>query len=782
MLSISLGVGATTAIFSLVETMILRPLPVTAPQQLEQIIAADGRAGFSYPLFREIRERNTVFAGVFARAITPATLVSGGSAERGSIEIVSANYFQILGVTPALGRRFSEEEDRAPMSRAVVVVSDHYWRDHLSADAQAAGKSIRVNNYLFTIIGVAPASFHGVEVGSDPDVWVPIMMQPAVLGSGRPSFDEAGWMLWTLMARRAPGVSAQKAQAGINVTVQQILNGNPALRRFAGRDASVRLNSAAAGLSRVRNTYERPLYNLLGIVGMLLLIACSNIASLLLARSDARRREIAIRLAVGARRSRLIRQLLTESMLLAIAGGALGVAMAVWTARALLRFLPAERIPLSLDVPISAPVLIFGLAASVLTGLLFGLVPALQATRVDLAGSMKQQPANQRRFDLRRAAIVIQVALSLVLVMGAGLFIGSLRNALSTRLGLNTESVATATVNPALSGYTQPQVAAFYAKLDRALAGIESARAAGMAETPLLSGSYEQAAMGLPGERPGQEGHAILLNRTGGDFFGAVGIPIVRGRGFESSDTSSTAPVALINETTAKLFGGADPIGQTVSLRGQNLRIVGMVGDSKYGTVREETPAIAYLCFQQEASPTRERTLYVRTTDAARSLEALRGVVHEIDPNLPVYNLRTLARQKLDSLARERLMAMFSGFFGAVALALAGIGLYGVISGMMAGRRQEIAIRMSLGARRGAVVWMALRSALSALAAGVALGLPLAWWLARFTQPQLFGIDSRDPRVLALAIVALAMVAVLAATRPAIRAARTDPAATLRTE
>jgi len=777
LLSLSLGIGANAAIFSLMNTVLLRSLPVDRPEELEYVSMQIGKGiqpVFSYPHFRDLRSGNTVLSELFARSASPASLVAGGRTDRGVVEVVSGNYFPALGVRPLFGRVIGEDDDRVPMASPVTVVGYRYWRDRLGSDPAIVGKTIRIDDFPFTVVGVAPPAFFGLEVGTSPDVWVPMAMQPAVFGSGRPSFDDANWGWINVFGRRAPGVSRARAQAGLDVVLQQIV----ARYKKPGGHPTIVLQPASAGLSRLRATFESPLTVLMAVVALVLLIACANLANLLLARSTVRHREIAVRLAVGAGRGRLVRQLLTESSLLGLVGGALGVAMSAWGVRMLLRFLPAERIPLQLEVHLDVRVLGFAALLSLLTGVLFGLAPALQATRPDVAAALKSAGI------WRQSLVVAQVALSMLLLVGSGLFLQSLRNVAKLRIGLDTDNVLMASMNPALSGYTQPQVADFYRQLEARLHEIPGVRAVGLSEVALLSGGWNGVGLMVPGRPVPAGGNSITMNRVGGDFFQTAGIAILRGRDFGPGDAPDVPLAAILNETAAQyFFPGMEAVGRDVMLMGQPARIIGLAADSKYRSVREDTPRIAYLSFRQDRSPSRERTVYLRTAaDPAFTAPALRAVIRGLDRNLPVYGLKTFAEQKAESLSSERLLAALSGFFGVLALLLAAIGLYGVLAYLVERRTREIGIRISLGAGRDRVLWMVLRGALAMAAAGLALGVPLSRWLSTLVVKQLFGIQPGDVGTLAGACAVLTAVVVAAAAIPAWRASRINPLTALRYE
>jgi putative ABC transport system permease protein len=786
LLSLALGIGVNTAIFSLIDAVLLRSLAIDRPVELEQVVIAGGaseRVVFSYPMFRELRARNSVFSGMFARVVAPASLLAGKRANRVVIEIASGNYFRTLGIRPLMGRFFDDDDDRVPLGGAVAVLGYRYWREHLGADAAIVGKAIRIDNTLFTVVGVAPASFFGVEVGTIPDAWVPLGMQPAVFGSGRRSFDEPMWSYLSVFGRRQPRIGTAQARAELALLFQSVNQSMPPQARV--RLGELRLKPAATGISRLRDTFQEPLYILMAIVGMLLLVACANLAGLLLARSTARRREIALRLALGAGRIRLVRQLLTESLLLGIVAGGLGLIASGAAVRAIVALLPGGRMPLAIDTHIDTPVLAFAVGAAIVTGLLFGLLPALEATRPDLAAAIKDgdRTTSHGRIDLFHGFAAFQVALSLVVLSASLLFVESLRNAAAIRTGLNTADVVTASLNPALSGYTQPQVANFYQRLDAALRETRGIAMAGTAEAALLTGSGDQIQVTVPGGAG--EGHTLLQNKVGGDFFDAAGIPVVAGRRFKPSDTPESPLVAIVSQTAAReLFGTTAAVGRRLNLGNQmEVEIVGVAADSKYRSVREDTPPILYMSFVQERDPSRERTFYARTSgDPALAIATVRAAIRSLDPRLPVYNLKTFADQKAESLARERLIAWLSGLFAALALLLSMVGLYGAIAQTVSRRSREIGIRMSLGAAPRAMLWMIMRDALALVLAGLSGGVILSRCLGTAVGSQLYGVRPNDPAILAAACAIQVVVAILAASIPAWKASTVDPALTLRSQ
>lgn len=790
--SLALGIGANTAVFSVMDVVLLRLLPVQQPEALEQLTLVDAKTAsvtLSYPIFQGLLQGNSAFQQMFARAEAPVSLLAAGRADRGIVETVSGNYFSTLGVRVYLGRLLSPSDDGAPMGHPVAVLSSNAWHGRFLSDPNVINTTILINNHPFTVVGVAPPGFFGVEAGTTPDIWVPAMMQPAVFGpSGRESFHDMDWRCWSVFGRRSPGISQAQAQAAVDVAFRRMRDENPASTSTHFPAGSIRLVSAAKGLSRLRNTFKNPILVLMAVVTIVLLIACANIANLLIARSAAHRQETALRIALGAPRIRLIQQSITENLLLSAVGGLLGIGVAFEGIRLLLRFLPRDRMPITLSVPIDARVLGFAFATSLFAGLFFGLVPALRSASVEVSQSLNRNALVSiisRRLELRKALVASQVALSILLVTGAGLFVESLRKASKAEIGLQTENALTATVNPAQIGYTQPQIGGFYHQLQMRLEQLPGVVRAGMSEHALLTGGYEEFPISVPGRPMDSPSLSVLVNKVGGDFFDTTGIAILRGSNFGPQIGPDTPLSAIINEAAAAyLFGSTDPIGRKVNLAPrlpQDLEIIGIARDSKYRSVLEEVPRILYLSFQQETSPTRERTLYLRTQgDPRRLTTSLEAAIHGLDAALPLYDVKTLAVQKDESLLTERLVATLSGFFAALALILAAIGLYGVVAGSAYARTREIGIRMSLGSTRTAVIWLVLREALALVVVGVVAGVPSCLWLSRFVQSQLFGVRASNPLVLSAACAVLAGVAALAAVVPAWRAAHVNPVVALR--
>jgi predicted permease len=790
-LTVGIGVGANATIFTLVDRLLLRTLPVERPGELEQLTLPNDWSSFSAPFFREMRRRNDVFSGVLARTLEPATIGGSGDARRGLIELVSGNYFSVLGTHAARGRLLNDDDDRASLAAAVAVVSHRYWRTRLSSDPAAIGKTIHIDSHPFTVVGVAESDFFGLEVGTEPDVWVPLAMQPQLYDPGKTLANDADANWLAVLGRRATGVTHARAELGATVVLQQFQKESA---RPVPKDwpRTIQLISVNRGLSRLRHQYEASLRLLMGVVAIVMLIACASITTLMMTRSTARRREIAVRVALGATRARLVRQLLTEGALLSLCGGAIGVVVARWGLGALVHVLPAERVPSSVNANLDARSVAFSLALSMLTALLFSAGPALRSTRPDLVSAIRaggnSTSGRMQRINGRKVLVAVQVALSLVLVLGASLFTRSLAHVAAIPLGFQTNNVVIASIDPSLSGYTPGRVKRFYHELESRLGGIAGVRAVGFSEFPLLGGEYTMRTVTGPGDSQLADPQSTLLatNTVGGDFFGAGGIPLRRGRGFDARDSLHSPRVVVLNESAARhYFGDEDAVSRTVLFGGGPAKVIGVVSDTKYSSVREENPRIMYLPSDQDPGILGggERTIYVRTTaDASRFAGDLESAVRSLDKTIPLYNVKTLATQKSESLVRERLVAALSTLSGSVALALAAIALYGLISFGAVSRTREIGIRVSLGADRASVIWLILRGATGMVVGGCVAGMGLGLFLSRFVRSQLYGVSPTDALTMGMAVGVLMCTALAAALIPALRAARIDPTEALRCE
>jgi predicted permease len=807
-LSLALGIGANTAIFSLINALLLRELPVRDPAGLVAV-GDPTRVGslsqgsvrtdlFSFPLYKQVRDRNRVFTDVFASGRTGRLMnigiePSGSQNESARGRLVSGNYFSVLGVSPILGRFFTAEEDRAPGAAPYLVISHGWWQRRFAGDPRVIGRTITLNRHPFTIVGVAPPEFFGDIVGVSTDLWIPLSMQPQV-NPGRMFLDrwDTSWLL--LMGRLKPGVSLAQARAEMNVLVPRVIAEQASAQ---GEELSVPdeprvdVTPGAAGFSRLRQEFSQPLFTLMAIVALVLLVACANVANLLLERAMARQKEIALRLALGAGRARLIRQLLTESLLLAVLGGLLGLLFAFWAGKALLNLVGATG---AVDLLPDLPVLAFTAGVALVTALLFGLAPVLRATRVELAPTLKESTrsvAGDRsgaRWPLRKFLVVAQFAMSLLLVLGAGLFVRTLQNLQQVDLGYPREGLLLMNVDPVAAGYKGARLETFPRALVERLQALPGVSAVSYSENGIFSGTESGTNIRIEGFKSPPEGDPNLaFDEVGAGYFRTVGIPLLSGRDFELRDGPGALRVAVINEAMAKqYFAGRDPLGKRLSRpRSPDVEyeIIGVARDARDHDLRGAVPPRFYLPLAQSDDPGIAVNVEVRTRTAAASMvEPIRQTMRAWDPNLPVTGLEPLTGMIDDSITNERIIAKLSTVFGLLALLLAAIGLYGVISYTVARRGNELGIRMALGAQRSGVLWMVLRETLLLAVAGIALGVPVGLGAAYAVSSRLFGLSAADPLTLAAAIAVLLAVALVAGFIPGSRATRVDPVVVLRYE
>jgi predicted permease len=792
--SMALGIGGTTAIFSVMDALYWRPLPVRRPEQLVRIGLTDTldsegrrRVGSLTPFhFSSLNQRlDGVFTGVIsAGSRDGVSLTVDGVTERIVPDAVSLDYFAVLGVPAFRGRTFG-----GTTWAGEVVLNHRFWRSRFGADPAVLGRTILLNGYPFTIVGVAPPGFLGTEVGAYSELWMPKL--PPALEASFPALPllQRGRWYGTTLARLRPGVSLDEARGAAEAAYQA------AVREQYGesspyRGTHVTLRSEQRGSSELRGGYERPLAVLAGLAALVLLIACANIASLLLGRATARRQEIAIRLAIGAGRARLVRQLLTESLLLAFLGGALGVLLAYRGADALLRFVPQTHLHTALDVRPDLRVLAFALGAAVLTGILAGLVPALQGTRVELTAALKGGGASgQRRLvRWRRGLVVGEVALSMVLTVGAVLFARTLHNLQSVDYGFDPDGLVLFTFKHVHERYSVDQVHMFCHDLLARVGALPGVRAAGLSDEggPFNPRGSNPRTVSLPAS-PGGASVRAQLDRVSPGFFESLGLPLLAGRDFTPADRAAAPKVAVVNEPAARaLFPGANPLGRRIVVgegeRAEEVEVVGVVPGVRHKSLRVAHEPSVYLPLFQAGKP-HMPTLFVRADGGAAALvPAVRQEFQALDGELPVFNVKTMTRQVGETLARERLLATLSGLFAALAALLAAIGLHAVIAQAVVRRTREIGIRMALGARPGGVAWLVLREALGLVGVGVVLGLAAAWALARLLSTLLFGLTPADPASLLLAVALMLAVGALAGYAPARRAALLDPTRALRYE
>jgi putative ABC transport system permease protein len=776
-LSLALGIGANTAIFSLLDALLLKTLPV---KNAEQLVYVDG-LDYEYPdpVYREMSEKNSVFSGMFSFSGVEATVDDGIQPERASGQLVSGNFFTVLGVGAHLGRVFTDADDQSPGAHFVTVISYNYWRNRFGADPNIVGKKIGINNHSYIIIGVSAQVFNDVGSGADPDLRVPMMMKSLM-------FDPRIGV--PVMARLKPGISIEQAQVVVDALFQNVIRAygaNTPSSRYSDT-SRIKLSSASKGVSAsaLRDQYLQPLLFLLCLVGVVLLIACLNVANLLLARAATRRKEIAVRLAVGAGRFRLIRQLLTEGFTLSALGGALGLLFARLGTDVLLGYFPITH-----EIKLDLRMLGITLAITIVTGVLFGLAPALQATRFDLIPALKNDAVGmaggRRKWELRRLLVVLQVALSLVLLVCGGLFVRSLQNLKAVDPGYTSDQIVSMMISPIRSGYKPGQQRSFYARLSEHLMALPGVKAVSYTYAMPLGGANEKGEIEVPGaqshpnEKPTARFHGITPQ-----FFATFGLPLLRGRDFTAQDQTGPPRAIIINDSFARYFYGEEnPLGKRISVGPfRDLEIVGVVGNAKLSNLKETMSRIVYYAQFSDNLLGRQRICVRAVGDTGALIASIRNEVRRLDPNLPIYDIKTFADQIDDSISQERMIALLSSFFGLFALLLAGLGLYGVMAYAVARRTREIGIRMALGAQAGNVLWLVLRETLLLVFIGVAIGLPIALAAARLAKGFLFGLTTNDPLTIALATLVMVTIAALAGYLPARRAALVDPLVALRDE
>jgi predicted permease len=793
-LSLALGIGANTAIFSLLNALLLRPIPVQDPSGLVSIFTTDQRNPGNLPLshlnYNDLRDQNQVLSGMSAFTFAQLNWSHNNAAEQVPAQVVAGDYFSLLGVVMTSGRGFAPDEDLK--ATPVAVVSHGFWERSLGSDPGIVGRTLTFNRQPFTIVGVAPKGFTGTLLGGGPSVWVPMPMH-ALAQPGFDWYDQRRGLFLFAFGRLKPGVSPAQASANMRTVFAQLEQAFPTDNK--GRSAGsvplldARLNPNGQGGAPVVQIS----LILMTVVALVLLIACANVANLLLARASRRRREIAVRLALGAERSRLVRQLLTESVVLSLAGGVLGILLSYWLLAALRSADLPLPIPVNDEITIDARVLAFTAALSVLTGVLFGLAPALQGSRPDVVPILKNEnvPSGAGRsglaslFAMRQLLVVSQVALSLIALVAAGLFLRSLNDAHRIDPGFETRGVLVMTFNLGRDGYTPERGQVFYDRaIERASAqpGVVHGSVAGNAP---LAGGLLRSVFPEGQDTTTRDRVLVQVNSIGSGYFATLGIPLERGRDFASTDGPGAPLVVIVNETMAERFWpGQDALGKRFKFFGDKefSTVIGVARNSKYNAVAEEPIPFIYQPIKQNYTPT--ATLHVRAAgDAGGLTSAVRAAMREVDPTLSVFNVRTLEEQVSTSLAPLRINVVVLVSFGALALLLASIGLYGVASYSVSQRTREIGVRMALGAQRSSVLSLVLGRGLLVVGVGIALGLVSAIALASLVPPDLLPHTStRDPLTLAGTSVVLAFVALVAIYIPALRATRIDPLVALRTE
>ncbi len=793
-LSLALGIGANTAIFSLIDSVMLKPLPVSHPEELLQVTRGVDDY-YTNPIWEQVRDRQDVFSGIFVYGGGQFNLSTGGEVRYADANYVSGQFFDTLGLHAVIGRTFTVADDTRGCPGAAVL-SHAFWQKEYGGRADVVGKSISLDNHPFEILGVVQAGFTGVEVGNAIDVYVPICSEKIIRGEYS-SLDKRGNWWLEMIGRPKAGVSANQVTARLKTLAPEVFKSTLSPNwKQEERDSYLKTTfetlPVANGISYLRGEYKKALWILMGIVGMVLLIACANVANLLLARSAGRQREIAIRIALGLSRARLIRQLLTESLVLSLSGAALGILFAEWGARILVGFLSVGWSRVFLDLTIDTRLLAFTAGLAVLTGLLFGMAPAWRGTRVDPQSAMK---ANARggiegsRFGIGKALVVLQVALSLVLVVGAGLMLSTFFRLETLNPGFERDRILLVAVDLRNGHYPDTRREAVFGEMLERLRALPGVRAVSSSEMTPISGSFWSEDLQIDGYTAKSRGDLVVyFNRISERYFETLGTPMVAGRDFNSHDTLESPKVAIINQAMAqKFFGGQNPIGRRYRMEnGTKLsdpyEIVGVVKDSKYGKLREEILPTAYVPIRQEKSFT-QRTFELQAAAGAPTalIAGVKSAVAEINRNVSL-DFNTLAAQVDSSLSRERLLATLSGFFGGLALLLAMLGLYGVMSYNIARRRNEIGIRMALGAEQSRVLTMVLREVAMLIGGGLIIGTGVALATTRFVASFLYGTKSNDPVTLLVAAAVLALVAAVAGFLPARRASRLDPMAALREE
>ena len=790
-LTLALGIGANTAIFSLVNTVLLRSMPVEQPGEVVAMNMRrkdDSMSAMSYPNYRDFRDRNEVLSGLLVYRFVPLSLSRSGANERIWGYEVSGNYFDVLGVKPIHGRTFLPEEDKTRLTHPVVVLSYDGWQRRFAGDPNVVGTDVLINNHQFRVIGIAPEGFKGTEQIYAPELWLPIAMMEWV-EPGSNWVDQRDDSNLFAVGRLKPGIDAIQAEASLNLLAQQLAKEYP----DSNEGQSVKLGPPGFILPELRGAVVSFTWVMMAAVALVLLVTCTNLAGLLLARATDRRREIAIRLAMGANRFRLIRQLLTESLLLSLAGGAAGVLLAVWMVKFLLAFKPPIDFPLTLELGIDWRVLLFSLGVSLTAGVVFGLAPALQSTRPNLLHTLKDTAAQggAGRTRLRSVLVVAQIAISLVVLIAAGLVVRTLQRLQTMNPGFDPQNALTMSFDLALQGYDDARGQQFYRELPERVRALPGVKSAAIASYVPLSLDYNSRNIYVEGEavERGANQPSSMNAAAGPRYFETMATPVLYGREFNEQDQAKSELVAIVNEPFVRRLmpavkTPAEAVGKRVSFgdaSGPFMRVVGVVKEGKYFNIAEDPRPFIWTPLTQDYRS--HGALVVRATGSPDSLfGAVRGEVNRLDPNLPLFDVKTLTEHLRLALFPARVAAMVLGVFGFVALLLSAIGIYGITSYAVAQRTHEIGIRMALGAQVGDVLKLVLTHGLKLTMIGAAIGLVGAYLATRAITSVLYGVSATDPLTFGLVSVLLIGVALVACYVPARRAMKVDPLVALRNE
>ena len=815
-LSLALGIGANTAIFTLINSLMLKSLPVTHPEELVafgQEFGGGRVAGvpagpwdiFPYDFYLQLQQRQTFMQGIAAYGSFPtqvsvrSNITATSSATQAISHLVSGNFFAVLGAEPLLGRTIQPSDADAPGRNPVAVVSYRYWQQNLSAEPSVLGSSITINGTPFTIIGVMPPKFYGVDLNSDsPDMWLPVTMQPEVML--QPTMLEPSGLQWLhLMGRRKPDTDLKQAQAWITTQAQQYFTDHEphpltAQSRQEIQKTFVELLPGESGVSSMRILYQQPLHILMGVVVLVLLIACANLANFLLAKAASREREFSTRLALGSSRARIVRQILTETFLLSFLGAGLGLLLAFWGTRLLINFVIGGENHTALSATPDLRVLAFTFGISIFTSLLFGITPALRISRIGATSALSSTSrtavgsGGRSTRLLPNLLVTAQVMLSVILLAGAGLFLRTLRNLQNQDFGFNRTHVLLVQFNAKFAGYKPEQLNGLYDRILTRLDAVPGVKSATLSGVPAINPGNWDAPIDIMGytAAPGED-LITLINRVSSGYFSTLDIPIMQGRPIEPRDTATSPKIVIVNKTLADhFFPRGDAIGRRFTVGDPSVKgeweIAGIVGTTKYASPRDDARRMIYLPVTQLTDDdSYAYWIQIRTTgDPAKAATAVRAALGEVDPNLPVLEIRTIAAQIDRLMARETLISQLSTFFSILALSLACIGLYGVMTYNVVRRTNEIGVRIALGAQSTSVLWMILKESLILLAIGVALGIPATLLATRAIRSQLFGLSPTDPLTFLAAALTISVVTLIAAWFPAHRATEIDPIIALR--